>query len=88
MLTKEKLRLSKNSETRKTLPRNKGNISNSITKNWTDQAIACYRSNCNCTECSVAGGNYSFVCQMPKVVQSLLKEIGNPELTVKPKKLA
>ncbi|MCR4880342.1 MAG: hypothetical protein K6A44_00090 [bacterium] len=63
-------------------------LSQSISKNWTDQAIACYRSNQNCSACSINSGNYSFVCQMPKVIKSLLKEIGRPELTVKAKKLA
>ncbi len=54
-------------------------ISNSITKNWTDQAIRCYLSNCNCMECSVAKSNYSFVCQMSSVVKILLEQIGPPE---------
>ncbi len=57
----------------------KSEISNSITKNWTDQAIRCYLSNCNCTDCSVAKGNYSFVCQMPSVIEILLEQIGPPE---------
>lgn len=54
-------------------------ISNSITKNWTDQAIRCYLSKCNCTECTVAQGNYSFVCQMPAVIEILLNQVGPPE---------
>ncbi len=66
----------------------KKQLSVSISKNWTKQAIACYRSNHNCSECTINSGNYSFVCQMPKVVKCLLKEIGEPELTVKAKKLA
>ena len=53
-------------------------ISNSITKNWTDQALRCYLSNCNCTECSIAKNNYSFACQMPTVIGILLKQIGPP----------
>ena len=28
-------------------------ISNSITKNWTTQAIECYKLNGNCAECSI-----------------------------------
>ncbi len=72
---------------RKYRSRRKG-LSVSISKNWTEQAICCYRSNQNCAECSINSGNYSFVCQMPKVVKNLLKQIGEPELTVKPKKLA
>jgi len=60
-------------------PRNNGEISNSITQNWTDQAIRCYKSDCNCTECSIAQGNYSFICQMPRIIEVLLKEIGPPD---------
>ena len=69
-------------------PQNKGELSDSITRTWTEQAVECYSIGCDCKKCSLAGGNYSFVCQMPKVIKSLLKEIGVPELTVKPKKLA
>jgi len=54
-------------------------ISNSITKNWTDQAIRCYLSNCNCIDCSVAKSNYSFVCQMSSVIKILLEQMGPPE---------
>ena len=54
-------------------------ISNSITKNWTDQAMRCYLSNCNCLDCSVAKGNYSFMCQMSSVIKILLDQIGPPE---------
>ena len=66
----------------------KKSISVSITQNWTDQALSCYKSHQNCAECTINSANYSFVCQMPKVVKTLLKEIGKPELTVKAKKLA
>jgi hypothetical protein len=59
--------------------KDKMDISNSITKNWTDQAMRCYLSGCNCIDCSVAKGNYSFVCQMPAVIEILLKHIGPPE---------
>lgn len=64
---------------KKTLPRNNGEISNSITKNWTEQALSCYKNNFNCSECSIMTGNYSFVCQMPKVVEILINDIGLPE---------
>ncbi len=60
-------------------PRNNGIISNSITQNWTEQALRCYRNNCNCEKCSIKSANYSFVCQMPKVLKILLKELGPPE---------
>ena len=54
-------------------------ISNSITKNWTEQAIECYRLNGNCTECSIYKAHYSFACQMPKVVEILKIMNGEPE---------
>ena len=54
-------------------------ISNSITKNWTEQAIECYRLNGNCAQCSIKQGHYSFACQMPKVIEILLALNGEPE---------
>ena len=54
-------------------------ISESITQNWTEQALECYKLNCNCSLCSIAKGNYSFVCQMPKVLDILIKTHGKPE---------
>lgn len=64
-------------------PQNNGEISDSITQNWTEQAIECYRLNCDCSNCSVAKGNYSFVCQMPKVIDALIKSIGIPSSKTK-----
>ena len=61
---------------------NQGVISNSITQSWTEQALECYELNCVCEKCSVAKGNYSFVCQMPKVVKILLK-MGKPSSSTK-----
>ena len=55
-------------------------ISDSITKNWTEQAIECYRLNGNCTECSIARAHYSFDCQMPKVIEILKAVAGEPEI--------
>lgn len=55
-------------------------ISDSITKNWTEQALECYRLNGNCSECSIVKGHYSFECQMPKVVEILKAVAGEPEL--------
>lgn len=57
---------------------NNGVISNSITQAWTEQALECYELNCVCEKCSVSKGNYSFVCQMPKVINQLLKYYGKP----------
>ena len=55
-------------------------ISDSITKNWTEQALECYRLNGNCAECSIIKGHYSFECQMPKVVEILKEVAGEPEI--------
>lgn len=54
-------------------------VSTSITQTWTDQAIKCYLSNADCANCSIPRGNYSFTCQMNKVVPVLLKTLGEPE---------
>ena len=37
-------------------------MSESITQNWTEQALECYSINCNCKKCSLANGHYSFIC--------------------------
>ena len=54
-------------------------ISNSITKNWTPQAIECYRLNGNCRECSIKQAHYSFNCQMPRVIEVLKLLNGEPD---------
>lgn len=59
-------------------PQNNGEISDSITQNWTEQALECYRLNCDCSQCSISKGQYSFVCQMPKVLDILINIIGKP----------
>ncbi len=58
----------------------KQEISCSITKNWTEQAIECYKLNGNCSECSIRKAHYSFDCQMPKVVEILKLMNGEPDL--------
>ncbi len=60
-------------------PQNNGEISDSLTQNWTEQAIECYSIKCDCSKCSLSAGNYSFVCQMPKVIKLLVKLVGQPE---------
>ncbi len=62
-------------------PQNNGEISESITQNWTEQAIECYRVCADCKKCSLSKGNYSFICQMPRVVKQLLASCGKPQLT-------
>ncbi len=64
-------------------PQNNGEISDSITQNWTEQAIECYKLGCDCSRCSISKGNYSFVCQMPKVIDALMKTTGKPFNTAK-----
>lgn len=58
-------------------------MSDSITQNWTEQAIECYYINCDCNKCSLANGNYSFICQMPKVIDTLLETLGEPNKKLK-----
>ena len=53
-------------------------ISTSITRNWTEQAIECYTLNGNCAECSIKKAHYSFNCQMPRVVEILKLINGEP----------
>jgi len=60
------------------VPQNNGELSESILQNWTEQAIECYKLCGNCSQCSIIRGNYSFVCQMSKVVKKLLKTVGAP----------
>ncbi len=60
------------------LSQNKGIISDSITQCWTPQAIECWELKQKCSACSVGLANYSFDCQMHKVVKILEKTIGTP----------
>lgn len=61
-------------------PQNNGDISSSITQSWTEQAIECYSIKCNCSQCSLRNGHYSFKCQMPKVINILINAIGHPQV--------
>ena len=60
-------------------PQTNGEISSSIMQNWTKQAVECYEINSECSRCSLKAGNYSFVCQMPKIIKALLKAYGPPQ---------
>ena len=62
-----------NFQNEKYQPENDGEISESILQNWTPQAIECYKLNCDCSKCSIKIENYSFICQMPKIVELLKK---------------
>lgn len=57
-----------------------GKISDSIIQNWTPQAVECYELKHNCKCCSISKGCYSFVCQMPKVIEHLLETVGEPNI--------
>lgn len=61
------------------IPQTNGEISSSIMQNWTKQAVECYEIKSECSKCSLSAGNYSFVCQMPKIVNALLKTYGPPQ---------
>lgn len=58
-------------------------MSDSITQNWTEQALECYFINCDCKKCSLRSGHYSFICQMPKVIDTLLETVGEPNKKLK-----
>ena len=49
-------------------------ISETITESWTPQAIECWKLQQKCSACSIGLGNYSFECQMPKIVKILLEK--------------
>ena len=61
------------------IPQTNGEVSDSITQNWTNQALECYSLNCDCSKCSIQQGHYSFVCQMPKIVKNLIATQGAPK---------
>lgn len=58
-------------------------MSESITQNWTEQALECYSINCDCKKCSLSNGHYSFICQMPKVIDALIQTVGEPDVVRK-----
>lgn len=58
-------------------------MSVSITQNWTEQALECYSISCDCKKCSLRNGHYSFICQMPKVIDTLIQTVGLPENELK-----
>lgn len=61
------------------IPQTNGEVSDSLTQNWTQQACECYSINCDCKKCSLEISSYSFVCQMPKIVSMLLQTQGEPQ---------
>ena len=66
--------------TKEFYPQNNGEISESITQNWTEQALECYKLRCDCAQCSISKGQYSFACQMPKVIDLLINLTGKPAM--------
>ena len=56
-----------------------GIISESIVQNWTLQALECYNLNSDCTNCPIKRANYSFKCQMKRIVDILIKTKGLPD---------
>ena len=61
-------------------PEDENELSSSITQSWTEQALECYSIGCNCKMCSIRNGNYSFKCQMPRVIEILIKNLGEPNI--------
>jgi len=61
------------------LPETEGDLSSSITQSWTEQALECYSIGCDCKKCSLKNGNYSFKCQMPRVIDVLVNLVGEPK---------
>lgn len=61
------------------IPQTNGEVSDSLVQNWTRQAFECYTLKGNCRECSISHANYSFVCQMHKIVPELVKTKGVPD---------
>lgn len=61
-------------------PQTNGEISESVTQNWTEQALECYSIKCDCSKCSLRNGGYSFKCQMPKVIDILINVAGHPKM--------
>ncbi len=59
-----------------------GDISSSITQSWTEQALECYSIGCDCKKCSLSNGNYSFKCQMPRVIDILINMVGRPRINM------
>jgi len=57
----------------------KETVSSSISQTWTDQAIKCFLTKADCNNCSIPRGQYSFTCQMHKVVPVLLENLGQPD---------
>ncbi len=57
-------------------------LSASITQSWTEQALECYAIGCDCQKCSLRNGQYSFKCQMPKVIDMLINIVGKPKINI------
>ena len=63
-------------------PEEDSELSSSITQSWTEQAIECYSIKCDCKKCSLKNGNYSFKCQMPRVINELITVLGKPTINI------
>ena len=78
MLGKKKLFYADNIKTENYICQTNGTMSDSITQNWTLSALECYKLKSDCTKCPILKANYSFSCQMKKIVEILLKTKGLP----------
>lgn len=64
------------------IPQTNGAISDSLLQNWTLQALECYKIKCDCSKCSINRRDYSFVCQMPRVIKNLIANRIKPDLSL------
>ena len=62
-------------------PQTNGEVSDSLTQNWTRQAVECFSLKSDCRNCSISKHGYSFICQMHKIVEQLLELRGEPRLS-------
>jgi len=52
-------------------------------KRWTVSAIECYKSGCNCQECTIIAGLQSVnrhTCKMRYAVRELVRRLGAPDI--------
>lgn len=50
-------------------PQNNGEISDSITQNWTEQALECYQLGCDCSKCSISRENILLYAKCQKLLK-------------------
>ena len=66
----------------KFIENSKNELAAAITQSWNEQALECYAIGCDCQKCSLRNGQYSFKCQMPKVIDMLINIVGKPKINI------